>query len=103
MLFLGVIPIPYAGIIALIGLILVLVALYSFANIYKERGIFNNFIYGIIAGIVGAAIAGVVIVVSVLTTLTNLLYQIYPGWNGDWLTLTGLIPDTSNISMSERG
>lgn len=101
LLFIGVIPYgqPYTGIIALVGLILFLVALYGFANIYKERGIFNNFIYGIIAGIVGAVIAGVVVVVSVLTTLANLLYQIFPGWNGDWLTLSGLIPNTSNITM----
>ena len=101
LLFIGFIPVPYAGIIALVGLILVLVALYGFANIYKERGIFNNFVFGIITGIVGAVIAGVVVVVSVLITLTNLLYQIYLGWNGDWLTLSGLTPDISNITMSD--
>jgi uncharacterized membrane protein len=101
LLFLGFIPIPYSGIIALVGFILVIVALYGFANIYNERGIFNNFVYGIIAGIVGVVIAGAVAVVSVLTTLANLLYQLYPGWNGDWLTLSGLTPDVSNIAMSD--
>ena len=41
LLFIGLIPYgePSTGIIALVGLILVLVALYGFANIYKERGI----------------------------------------------------------------
>jgi uncharacterized membrane protein len=98
----GMIPFgePFTAIIALVGLILVLVALSGFANIYKERGIFNNFIYGIIAGIVGAVIAGVVLVVTVLTNLTNFLYQIFPGWNGDWTNLSGLTPDTSNITLS---
>lgn len=102
LLFIGLIPFgePYTGIIALAGLILVLVALYGFAHIYKEIGIFHNFIFGIIAGIVGIAIAGIVVVVSVLTTLTNFLYQIYPGWNGDWTNLSGLTPNTSNLSMS---
>ena len=94
LLFIGIIPYgePVTAIIALVGLILILVALYGFAGIYKERGIFNNSIYGIIAVIVGAVIAGVVVVVSVLTTLKNFLYQIFPGWNGDWSKLSGLTP-----------
>jgi uncharacterized membrane protein len=102
LLFIGLIPYgePVTGIIALAGLILVLVALYGFADIYKERGIFNNCIYGIIAVIVGAVIAGVVVVVSVLTTLKNFLYQIFPGWNGEWSKLSGLTPNTSNITIS---
>jgi uncharacterized membrane protein len=102
LLFIGLIPYgePFTGIIALAGLILVLVALYGFANIYKERGIFNNFIYGIIAGIVGSVIAGVVVVITVLTSLKNFLYQIFPSWNGDWSKLSGLTPNISNITMS---
>jgi len=102
LLFIGLIPYgePFTGIIALVGLILLLVALNGFANIYKERGIFNNFIYGIIAGIVGAVIAGVVVVVTVLTSLKNFLYQIFPSWNGDWTNLSGLTPNTSNITLS---
>jgi uncharacterized membrane protein len=102
LLFIGLIPYgePFIGIISLVGLILVLVALYGFAKIYKEGGIFYNFIYGIIAGIVGIVLAGIVVVVLVLTTLKNFLYQIYPGWNGDWLKLSGLTPNTSNITMS---
>jgi uncharacterized membrane protein len=102
LMFIGFIPYgePSTGIIALVGLVLVLVGLYGFASIYKERGIFNDSIYGIIAGIVGAVIAGVVVVVSVLTNLKNFLYQIYPGWNGDWSKLSGLTPNTSNITWS---
>jgi uncharacterized membrane protein len=102
LMLIGLIPYaePFIGIIALVGLILVLVALYGFANIYNERGIFNNFIYGIITGIVGGVITGIAVVVWVLTTLKNFLYQIYPGWNGDWSKLSGLTPNTSNITMS---
>jgi uncharacterized membrane protein len=102
LLFIGLVPFgePSTGIIGLVGLVLVLVALYGLANYYKESGIFNNSIYGIIAGIVGAVIAGVVVVVSVLTNLKNFLYQIYPGWNGDWSKLSGLTPTTSNITWS---
>jgi uncharacterized membrane protein len=102
LLFIGLIPYgePSTGIIALVGLILLLVALYGLANYYKESGIFNNSIYGIIAAIVGAVIAGVVVVVSVLTNLKNFLYQIYPGWNGDWSKLSGMTPTTSNITWS---
>lgn len=101
LLFIGMIPVSYIWILALVGFILILVALYGFANIYKERGIFNNFVYGIIISIVGAVIAGVVAFVVVLTTLTTLLYQIYPGWNGDWLALSGLTPDISSITASD--
>lgn len=52
----------YTGIIALVGLILVLVAVKGFSDYYKDSGIFNNMIYAIVMGIVGAAIAGVLIV-----------------------------------------
>jgi len=104
LMFIGLIPIPgsqpFLGILTLVGLILVLVALHGFANYYKESGIFNNYIYGIVAGIVGIVIAGIVVVVAVLTNLKNLLDQIYPTWNGDWTKLSGLTPNTSNITWS---
>jgi uncharacterized membrane protein len=101
LLFIGLIPFgePFTAILALVGLILIIVALHGFADIYKERGILNNFIYGIIAGIVGLVIAGAVVVVTVLTTLKNLLYQLYPTWNGNWFDLSGLTPNMSNFSI----
>jgi uncharacterized membrane protein len=92
------------GILALVGLILILVGLNGLANIYRERGIFNNSLYGLIAGIVGAVIAGVVLVVSVLTTLANFLQKIYPSWNGSWSTissLSGMTPNVSSITFSD--
>jgi uncharacterized membrane protein len=42
------------------------------ANIYKERRIFNNVLYGVVATIVGAVIAGVVAVVAVLDMFSAL-------------------------------
>lgn len=104
LMFIGLIPrVPYLGIIALVGLILVLVALHGFANYYKESGIFNNSIYGVVTGIVGIVIAGVAIVYLILYTsiITNFLHKIYPGWNGNWSTLSGLTPTTSNITRSD--
>ncbi len=100
LMFIGIIPIISTYlIIELIGLILVMVALYNLAGYYSERGIFNNAFYGLIAGIVGGVVAVGVIILSVLTSLTDFLYTIFPNWNGDWTALSGLTPDPSNISL----
>jgi uncharacterized membrane protein len=102
LMFIGIIPVisSYA-IIELIGLILVMVALYNLASYYAERGIFNNALYGLIAGIVGGVIAAVVVFVAVITSLTDFLYQIFPTWNGDWTALSGLTPDVSNLNPTD--
>jgi uncharacterized membrane protein len=102
LMFVGIIPyINYFGVIELIGLILVMIALYNLASYYSERGIFDNALYGLIAGIVGGVIAAVVIVYTVLTSLTDFLYKLFPGWNGDWTTLSGLTPNVSNINPAD--
>ncbi len=84
------------GIIALVGLILVLTALYRLANFYNERGIFTNAIYGVITGIVGIAATAIVAVIAVLASLTsleNFISQFFPGWTrGDWTALAGMTP-----------
>jgi uncharacterized membrane protein len=77
-----------------------MVALYNLASYYTERGIFNNALYGLIAGIVGGVIAVGTVILVVLNSLTDFLYTIYPNWNGDWSALSGLTPDTSNLSLS---
>ena len=100
LMFVGIIPVISSyGVIELIGLILVIVALYNLASYYTERGIFNNALYGLIAGIVGGVIAVGVVILSVLTSLSDFLYTVYPNWNGDWSALSGLTPDTSNLSL----
>ena len=90
----------FGAIIALVGLILVMVAAYNFGNYYAETGIFNNALYGLIAGIVGVVIAGVTLAFAVLTSLTDFLQTIYPTWNGqDWTAIQGLTPDLTNMTF----
>ena len=106
LLFIGVITFfvqPFLAILGLIGIILVLVAMHDLASYYKESGIFNNALYGFIAGIVGIVVTGITFVYLFFYTsvLTDFLYKIYPGWNGDLSTLSGLTPNTSNISLSD--
>jgi uncharacterized membrane protein len=101
-MFIGVLPyINYFGIVEIIGIILVMIALSGFAGYFKEGGIFNNALYGLIIAIVGAVISVVTIIVVVLSSLTDFLKKIFPGWNGtDWRALAGMTPNTSNITLS---
>ena len=100
LMFIGIIPyINYFGAIELVGLILVMVALYNLASHYRESGIFNNALYGLIIGIIGGVISIAAVIIVVLTSLTDFLYTIFPDWNGDWTALSGLTPDTSNFSL----
>jgi uncharacterized membrane protein len=104
LLLIGTIPFAaYIGIIAFVGFILLLVALHGLANYYKETGIFNNALYGFIAGIVGvvATVAAALYVIFDTSILTNFLYKIYPSWNGKWSSLAGLTANTSNITVSD--
>jgi uncharacterized membrane protein len=105
LMFIGVLPyINYFGIIPLIGAILVLVALYGFARIYKENGIFDNALYGIIAGIVGVVLSIVIGIAIVLPNIKDFLMKLFPSWNGDWSTITslqGMTPNTHNIHFGD--
>jgi uncharacterized membrane protein len=106
LLFIGAITFfvePFLAILGLIGIILVLVALHDLANNYKESGIFNNALFSFIAGIVGLVATGITVVYLFFytTIFTDFLHVIYPTWNGDWTTLTGLTPNTSNITASD--
>src|SRR5665647_2341631 len=101
LLFIGVIPlVQYIWVIGLVGVVLVLVALHGFANYYRERGIFRNAIYGVAVAVVGGIIAGILALAVVLSNLKDLVTQLYPGWNGDWSTLQGMTPNTTNIDPS---
>ncbi|MEJ2272937.1 MAG: DUF996 domain-containing protein [Candidatus Bathyarchaeota archaeon] len=100
LMFIGIIPyINFYGIFEIVGLILVMIALYNLGSYYKDGTIFNNALYALIAGIVGAVISVLVVVVTVLTSLTDFLQTIFPDWNGDWTALSGLTPNPSNISI----
>jgi uncharacterized membrane protein len=92
---------PFIG---LIGAILVLVGLHGFARAYKESGIYDNALYGIIAGIIGVVLAVVIGIAVVLPNITDFLLKVFPSWNGDWTTITslsGMIPNTSNIDFGD--
>jgi uncharacterized membrane protein len=105
LMFIGIFPyISYFGIIELIGAILVLTALYSLGNYYKDSGIFNNALYGVMAGIVGVVSAVAIGLAIVLPNIKDFLMTIFPSWNGDWSTissLSGMTPDTSNIGIGD--
>ena len=64
--------VPYAAILTLIGLILLLIGLKGLADYYHEGGIFNNTLYSIILEIVGVVIAVAIIVVTAVAALTSL-------------------------------
>jgi uncharacterized membrane protein len=101
MMFIGLMPVINTyGVIAFIGLILVMVALYNLASYYSEGGIFNNALYGLITGVVGGVAAGGIVVLTVMTSLREFLLSIFPSWNGeDWLAIQGLTPDPTNVTV----
>jgi uncharacterized membrane protein len=105
LMFIGVLPyINYFGIIPLIGAILVLISLHGFARIYKESGIFDNALYGIIAGIVGVVLAVAIGIAIILPNIKDFLMKLFPSWNGSWSTiqsLSGMTPNTSNITFGD--
>ncbi len=102
----GVFGVPYLALISLVGVILILVSLSGLANVYQDKGIFKNALYGFIAGIVGLVVAGVVIVAALLIYLNDLksfLLQIYPSWDGRWADVSSvrsMTPVTSGLSLS---
>jgi uncharacterized membrane protein len=71
----------YTGVIGLVGLILVLVAFNGLADYYKDRRIFTNVLYGVIAAIIGAVIA-VVIVLTAAFGILSVLGVSMSNWAG---------------------
>ena len=61
-----------AGLIPLIGFILVLIALKSFADHYNDAGIFNNALYGFITAIVGIVLAVGAFIATALSVISDL-------------------------------
>jgi uncharacterized membrane protein len=82
-------------IVELVGAILILVGLHGLGTHYQDSGIFKKALYGVIIAIVGAVIAAVIGLTIILANITPLLYQMYPGWDGNWASLSGMTPDTS--------
>ena len=61
-----------AGFIPIIGFILVLIALKSFADHYNDAGIFNNALYGFITAIVGIVLAVGAFIATALAVVADL-------------------------------
>ena len=60
----------YTGIIALVGLILVLISVKGFSDYFKDSSIFNNVLYAIVIVIVGAVVAGVFVATAAIGLLS---------------------------------
>jgi len=105
LLLIGIIPFaaPYTGVVALIGFILVLIALHGLGDYYKENRIFTNALYGFIAAIVGAVAAALtaIYIIFYTSTVTDFLHKIFPSWDGSWSSLVRQTPTTTNIKPSD--
>jgi uncharacterized membrane protein len=94
----------FGPIIPFIGAIFILVALHGLDSYYKEEGIFKNALYGIGAGILGAILSIVVGVAIVLPNIKDFIIKVFPTWDGNWTSLgalSGITPNTSNISFGD--
>jgi uncharacterized membrane protein len=83
----------YAGVLSVIGLILVMVALKGMADNYKEAGIFNNALYAFIMVIIGGVAFVGALIASVLMLIANLSLDIYNP--AEW---TAMLTDLSDLS-----
>jgi uncharacterized membrane protein len=103
LMFIGVLPYAnFFGIVTLVGLILVLIAMYGLAKEYKESGIFNNAFYGIVTAIVGVVIFVAVAVYALFDFLADIGLTIGAGNFTDWATsLTQM--DWTNVGLNLIG
>lgn len=88
LMFIGILPyVSFYGIIPLVGLILVMVAMYGLANHYMESGIFNNALYGVITAIVG----GIIVAAVAVLALFGLFAELGLNWGveniADWTAI----------------
>ena len=101
LMLIGIIPVNnYLSILELVGAIMILIALYGIGNYYRDSRIFRNALYGIVAGIVGIGIAVAVALTVILSNITDLIYQLYPGWDGTWASLQEMTPDTNAFTSA---
>jgi len=91
--FLGFFGTGYAGLLALIGIILTLIAFKGMADHYNEGGIFNNALYGFIFAIIGIVVFVAALVVTAIAAFEALGVQ---NWHefmmtpGKWQSLMDL-------------
>ncbi len=90
-----------SGAIGIVGLILMLVGIKGLADYYHDDRIFNNALYGSITGVVGVVVTAATAFIGFLSAAADFFRKVFPGWNGDWRSLSGMTPDTSSITLSD--
>jgi uncharacterized membrane protein len=100
LMFIGIFPyVSVYGITELAGAILLLIAFKGFADYYREAGIFNDALYAIISGIVGAVAFVAIAVISALDFFTQLGITFGAGSISDWTTQVSQI-DWQTVNQS---
>lgn len=100
LMFVGIFPyISVYGITELFGAIIVLIAMKGVADYYREAGIFNNALYAIISGIVGAVAFVGIMFVALVDFFTELGISLGVGTVSDWTTQISAI-DWQNSDVS---
>jgi len=62
----------YAGIVGLVGLVLLLIAMKELSTFYGERGIFNYALYGVILAVIGIVVFAVIMVTAAFGLIASL-------------------------------
>lgn len=96
---LGFVGTGFAGLLSIVGLILLLIALKGFSDNYKDMGIFNNALYAVIAVIVGAVVATGTFFVTIFSVIppdfdwTNPMawQQRFMDFDTFWATFGGIV------------
>ncbi|MCL2135248.1 MAG: DUF996 domain-containing protein [Candidatus Bathyarchaeota archaeon] len=86
--------------IEIAGGLLIIASFYGLAKYYKNKSIFTNALFGGVIAIIGTVIISIISVVKLVPLSTDLLYQLYPNWNGDAAALQDLTPNISNFDFS---
>jgi uncharacterized membrane protein len=97
LMFIGFIPYTY-GILALVGAILVIIAMKGFADYYKESGIFENTLYAIILAIVGVVAFVGIAFVALVDFFSSLGITLGINTAANWATQFSSIDWTSNLN-----
>ena len=103
LMFIGVLPyISFYGLVELVGIILVLIAMKGFADRYREAGIFNNALYGVVVAIVGVVAFAAIALLAFVDFFTELGINFGVGTISDWTTQISNI-DWQNVSLNLLG
>jgi uncharacterized membrane protein len=96
--FLGFFGTPYAGVLSLVGIIILLIGMKGMADHYNEVGIFDNALYGFIITIIGGVAFVAIAVITVLSALSTMGYANFTDWAmalrqnvTDWNTFWSLV------------